>query len=133
MKIFVTGATGFIGSHTCVELLKSGYEVVGVDNFGNSKPQVLEYIKMITGKSVEFYEGDVRDAVIMERIFTEHKIDCVIHFAGSKAVGESVEKPILYYNNNLVSTIVLSEVMQRQGVKKIIFSSSATVYGVPEA
>lgn len=106
------------GSHTCVELLKSGYEVVGVDNFGNSKPQVLEYIKMITGKSIEFYEGDVRDTVIMERIFSEHKIDCVIHFAGLKAVGESVEKPLLYYNNNLVSTLTLSETMRRHGGEK---------------
>ncbi len=128
MKILVTGGAGYIGSHTCVELLENGYEVVVVDNLCNSNPKSLERVKAITGKDVVFYEGDVRDEELLTRIFAEHKIDCVIHFAGLKAVGESVAIPWKYYDNNLNSTLVLTKVMEKVGVKKIIFSSSATVY-----
>lgn len=133
MKILVTGAAGFIGSHTCVELINSGYDIVGIDNFINSKPVVLENIEKITGKRIAFYEGDVCDEVLLRKIMNEHKISAAIHFAGLKAVGESVEKPLMYYQNNLMSTIVLSKVMNEFGCKKIIFSSSATVYGTPHA
>ena len=133
MKILVTGATGYIGSHTCVELLYAGYEVVGIDNFVNSKPDVLEKLKTICGSGILFYEGDVTSETVLQKIFAEHKIDAVIHFAGLKAVGESVEKPLEYYHNNLLSTITLCQVMQQHGVKKIIFSSSATVYGTPQS
>lgn len=129
MKILVTGGCGYIGSHTCVELLNSGYEVVVVDNLVNSKASVIDRIKKITGKELAFYEGDLRDEEMLRGIFDAHKIDAVIHFAGLKAVGESVEMPILYYQNNLDSTLVLLKVMQEVNVKKIIFSSSATVYG----
>ena len=124
---------GFIGSHTCVELINSGYDIVGIDNFINSKPVVLENIEKITGKRIAFYEGDVCDEVLLRKIMNEHKISAAIHFAGLKAVGESVEKPLMYYQNNLMSTIVLSKVMNEFGCKKIIFSSSATVYGTPHA
>lgn len=133
MKIFVTGAAGFIGSHTCVELINSGYDIVGIDNFVNSKPIALDNIEKITGKRIAFYEGDVCDEVLLRKIMNEHKISAAIHFAGLKAVGESVEKPLMYYQNNLMSTIVLSKVMNEFGCKKIIFSSSATVYGTPHA
>ncbi|MBS7021476.1 MAG: UDP-glucose 4-epimerase GalE [Firmicutes bacterium] len=128
MKILVTGGTGYIGSHTVVELLEAGHEVVVIDNFSNSKPDVIDKIKEITGKSIIFYEGDVCDREIVEKIFQEHKIDAAIHFAGYKAVGESVKKPLMYYHNNLLSTIVLLEVMEQAGCRNFVFSSSATVY-----
>ncbi len=132
MKILVTGGAGYIGSHTCVELIEKGYEVVVVDNFYNSSPKSLERVKTITGKSVKLYEGDIRDKALLERIFSENQIDWVIHFAGLKAVGESCAKPILYYDNNIGGTLALVEVMAEHGCKKIVFSSSATVYGDPE-
>ncbi len=132
MKILVTGGAGYIGSHTCVELLQSGHEVVVIDNYSNSSPECIRRVERITGKKVALYEGDVRDAALLDRIFGEHKIDWVIHFAGLKAVGESCEKPIEYYDNNLYGTLVLVEAMRRNGCKKIVFSSSATVYGTPE-
>ena len=128
MAILVTGGAGYIGSHTCVELLQDGYEVVVVDNLCNSNPESLNRVKTITGKYPKFYEGDVRDMALLERIFAENTIDCVIHFAGLKAVGESVQEPWRYYDNNLNSTLVLTKAMEKAGVKKIIFSSSATVY-----
>ena len=131
-KILVTGGAGYIGSHTAVELLEAGYEVVIVDNFYNSKPEAIANIKKITNKDFAFYEGDVRDKDILRVIFNEHKIDAVIHFAGYKAVGESVEKPLMYYRNNIGCTLSLLEVMQEYNCKKIVFSSSATVYGEPE-
>ena len=133
MKILVTGGAGYIGSHTMVELLNDGYEVVCIDNFCNSKPDVLEKVKEITGKEFKFYEGDVCDKVVLEQIFDENKIDAVIHFAGLKAVGESVSVPIKYYRNNIDSTLSLLEVMTKYNCKKIVFSSSATVYGKPES
>ena len=128
MKILVTGGAGYIGSHTCVELLESGYEVVVIDNLSNSNPESLKRVETITGKSVRFYEGDVRNEALLKTIFAENEISCVIHFAGLKAVGESVAKPWEYYDNNLNSTLVLTKVMKQIGMKKIIFSSSATVY-----
>ena len=133
MKILVTGGTGFIGSHTCVELINSGYDVVIIDNLSNSKREVADYIEKITNKSVTFYEGDVCDKEILRKIFKENKIDAVIHFAGYKAVGESVLKPLMYYRNNILSTLSLLEVMNEFNVKKIAFSSSATVYGKPKS
>lgn len=133
MKILVTGGTGFIGSHTCVELLDSGYDVVIIDNLSNSKKEVVGYIESITGKKVSFYEGDVCDKEILRTIFNENEIDAIIHFAGYKAVGESVEKPLMYYRNNLDSTLSLLEVAGEFGIKKIVFSSSATVYGKPKS
>ncbi|WP_249313484.1 UDP-glucose 4-epimerase GalE [Congzhengia minquanensis] len=132
MAILVTGGAGFIGSHTCVELLENGYEVVIVDNFINSKPEALNRIKQITGKDFKFYEADLLDKAAVETIFIENKIDAVIHFAGLKAVGESVAQPIRYYHNNISGTLILCQVMQEAGVKKIVFSSSATVYGSPK-
>ena len=131
MKILVTGGTGYIGSHTCVELLKNGYEVIIIDNLCNSKKEVVDNIEKITNKQVQFVEGDVRDKDLLRTIFQNNKIAAVIHFAGLKAVGESVEKPLLYYQNNLDSTLNLCEVMNEFNVKKLIFSSSATVYGNP--
>lgn len=131
MKVLVTGGLGFIGSHTVVELLKNNYEVIIVDNLFNSKIDVLDKIKMITGKEARFYQEDVCDKEALEKIFSENKIDAVIHFAGYKAVGESCEKPLMYYRNNLMSTITLLEVMKSYNVKNIIFSSSATIYGDP--
>ena len=131
--ILVTGATGFIASHTCVELIEAGYKVVGIDNFANSKPEVLNKIKAITGVEIAFYEGDVNDASILKKIFSENDICAAIHFAGLKAVGESVAKPLEYYHNNLGSTITLCEVMRDFDCKNIIFSSSATVYGNPQS
>lgn len=133
MKILVTGGCGYIGSHTCVELLNGGYEVVVVDNFSNSKKDVVDKIKEITHKDFTFYEGDVCDKELMEKIFSSEKIDAVIHFAGYKAVGESVKKPLMYYRNNLDSTLTLCEVMSEHNVKKLVFSSSATVYGSPKS
>ena len=133
MKILVTGGAGYIGSHTCVELLNDGHEVIVIDNFVNSSPESISRVEQITGKKVTLYEGDIRDEKILSRIFKEHTIDFVIHFAGLKAVGESCEKPIEYYNNNLYGTLVLVETMRKHGCKKIVFSSSATVYGTPES
>lgn len=129
--ILVTGGAGFIGSHTCVELLNAGYEIAVIDNFSNSKPESLKRIKQITGKDFKFYENDLLNREAVEKIFAENKIDAVIHFAGFKAVGESVAKPIEYYHNNIGSTLVLCDVMKKYGCKKIVFSSSATVYGNP--
>ena len=128
MNVLVTGGAGYIGSHTCVELLNSGYDVVVIDNLVNANPVSLKRVEEITGKSVKFYEGDVRDEDLLRRIFKENDISCVIHFAGLKAVGESVEKPWEYYDNNLNTTLVLTKVMKEAGMKNIIFSSSATVY-----
>ena len=132
MKIFVTGCAGYIGSHTCVELLEEGYEVIGLDNFSNSKPEVLDRIYDITGKKVKFYEGDMLDKDLLTKIFSENQIDAVIDFAAYKAVGESVEKPIEYYTNNVSSVLTLLSVMKKFNVKNLVFSSSATVYGDPE-
>ena len=129
MKILVTGGVGYIGSHTCVELLNEGYDVVIVDNLVNSSLDVIQRIEKIARKEVNFYRGDVCDENFMMRVFDENKIDAVIHFAGLKAVGESVQKPLLYYQNNLGSTFTLLKVMKKFEVKKLIFSSSATVYG----
>ncbi len=132
MKILVTGGAGYIGSHTCIELLNAGYEIIIVDNFINSKPEVLKRIKEITGRDFEFYEADILDKGSLDKIFSKHKIDAVIHFAGLKAVGESVEVPLRYYHNNIIGSLVLFEVMTNHNVKRIVFSSSATVYGSPE-
>ncbi len=131
MRILVTGGAGYIGSHTCVELLEAGYEVVILDNLYNSNKKAVDRICEITGKQVTFYEKDMLDAEALEEIFSKESIDCVIHFAGLKAVGESVEKPLEYYKNNISGTIVLMEVMRRHDCKNFIFSSSATVYGDP--
>ena len=130
-KILVTGGAGFIGSHTCVELLDSGYEVVVVDNLCNSSKESLKRVEKITGKSVKFYEADIADKDAMNKVFEENDISCVSHFAGLKAVGESVQKPLEYYQNNISGTLNMCEVMRNHGVKNIIFSSSATVYGDP--
>lgn len=131
MKVLVTGGAGFIGSHTCVELLSAGYEIVVMDNFSNSKPASLDRIKAITGKDFKFYETDLLDEKGMDKIFDENEIDAVIHFAGLKAVGESVAMPLEYYHNNITGTLILCRSMKKHGVKKIVFSSSATVYGNP--
>ena len=128
MTVLVTGGAGYIGSHTCVALLQSGYQVAVIDNLCNASAKALERVQQITGKPLSFYEGDVRDEVLLERIFRAHDIGCVIHFAGLKAVGESVAMPWQYYDNNLNTTLALTKVMTRMGVKKLIFSSSATVY-----
>ena len=128
MNILVTGGAGYIGSHTCVELLSRGYGVVVIDNLCNSNPKSLERVELLTGKKPRFYEGDVRDEALLRKIFAENEISAVIHFAGLKAVGESVAQPWRYYDNNLNSTLVLTKVMGEAGCKKIIFSSSATVY-----
>jgi len=133
MNILVTGGAGYIGSHTCVELLNNGYNVIVVDNFSNSKPEVLKRIKEITGKNFIFYETDILDKNGLDIIFQENDINAVIHFAALKAVEESVRIPIKYYHNNITGTIVLCEVMEKYNVKKIVFSSSATVYGKPES
>lgn len=132
MKILVTGGAGYIGSHTCVELLNAGYEVVVVDNYSNSKEEVIDLIKKITNKDFASYKLDVCDKDALRKVFDEHQIDAVIHFAGYKAVGESVAKPLMYYRNNIDSTLSLLEVMKEYNCKKIVFSSSATVYGKPE-
>ena len=128
MKVLVTGGAGYIGSHTCVELIEAGHEPIVIDNLCNSNMESLRRVQQITGKEVPFYKGDVRDEYLLYSIFTNHKIDCVIHFAGLKAVGESVTKPLEYYDNNLFSTMTLCRVMNRCNVKKLVFSSSATVY-----
>lgn len=133
MSILVTGGAGFIGSHTTVELLNAGEEIVVIDNFSNSKPEVLDKIKEITHKSFKFYEINLLEKEKLEKVFQENKIDVVIHFAGFKAVGESVEKPILYYYNNIAGTLILLDVMKKYHCKKIVFSSSATVYGLPKS
>lgn len=129
MSILVTGGTGFIGSHTVCELLELNYDVIIIDNLSNSKIQILDRIEKITGKRPKFYLGDILDESILERIFSENKIDCVIHFAGLKAVGESVKLPLKYYHNNLTGSLNLFRVMERHNAKNLIFSSSATVYG----
>ncbi|MDR0928773.1 MAG: UDP-glucose 4-epimerase GalE [Oscillospiraceae bacterium] len=130
MTILVTGGAGFIGSHTCVELLQAGHALVIVDNFSNASPDVLDKIRQITGKDFAFVQADIRDRAAMDALFEAHKIDAVIHFAGLKAVGESVEKPLEYYDNNLNGTMVLLAAMRAHGVNRIVFSSSATVYGM---
>ena len=131
MAILVTGGAGYIGSHTCVELLDAGYDVVVLDNLSNSSEKSLDRVKALTGKEVKFYKGDILDRDILNKIFKEEKIDSCIHFAGLKAVGESVAKPWEYYNNNIAGTLTLVDVMRQNGCKSIIFSSSATVYGDP--
>ena len=128
MNVLVTGGAGYIGSHTCVELLNEGYGVIVIDNLCNSNPESLRRVQELTGKTLKFYEGDVRDEALLKKIFAENEIGCVIHFAGLKAVGESVSIPWKYYDNNLNSTLVLTKVMTEAGMKNIIFSSSATVY-----
>ena len=129
MSILVTGGAGFIGSHTCVELLNAGYDTIILDNLCNSKSESVKRIKEITGKDVKFYECDIRDRAGLDKIFAENEIEAVIHFAGLKAVGESCEKPLEYYDNNIGGTVILCEAMKAAGCKKIVFSSSATVYG----
>ena len=132
MAILVTGGAGYIGSHTCVELLNLGYEVVVVDNLSNSKEESLNRVKRITGKNVTFYKADLLDKASLEEIFLRETIDCVIHFAGLKSVGESVQKPLEYYYNNITGTLMLCEIMNKYNIKNLVFSSSATVYGLPE-
>ncbi|EIT86545.1 UDP-glucose 4-epimerase [Fictibacillus macauensis ZFHKF-1] len=132
MNILVTGGAGYIGSHTCVELLQAGYSVIVLDNLSNSKYEAIARVEKITGQSLTFYEGDLLDEALLQSIFSEQSIDAVIHFAGSKAVGESVEKPLAYYQNNVASTVLLCQVMARFNVFKLVFSSSATVYGHQE-
>ncbi len=130
MSILVTGGAGYIGSHTLIALCEAGYDPIVIDNLRNSKKESLKRVEKITGKEIKFYEADVRDGDMLDKIFTENSIDAVIHFAGLKAVGESVQIPLEYYDNNLVSTFVLCNAMRKYNVKKIVFSSSATVYGV---
>ena len=132
MAILLPGGAGYIGSHTAVELLKSGKDIVIIDNFSNSKPEVLEKIKEITGKDFKFYEMDYLDEKSLEKVFEENNIEAVLNFAGYKAVGESVQKPLEYYMNNVTGCMVLLQTMKKYGVRKFIFSSSATVYGEPE-
>lgn len=131
MKILVTGGAGYIGSHTIVELSAEGHDIIVVDNLSNSSRESIKRVEKITGKKIPFYEIDVRHKKNIDGVFTDHDIDAVIHFAGLKAVGESVEKPVLYYDNNIGSTLVLLDKMKKYGVKKLVFSSSATVYGTP--
>ncbi len=131
MAIFVTGGAGYIGSHTCVELLNAGYEIVVCDNLSNSKPEVVDKIKTITGRDFRFCQADILDSSAMDKIFAENSIEAVVHFAGLKAVGESVQKPLLYYHNNVTGSLVLFQTMAEAGVKRLVFSSSATVYGDP--
>ena len=132
MNILVTGGAGFIGSHTLIELVQAGHNPVVVDNLSNSSPKAVERVEKIVGKSIPFYEVDIRDREGLEKVFSENSFDCCIHFAGLKAVGESVAKPWEYYENNIGGTLVLVDVMRKHGCKNIIFSSSATVYGAPE-
>ncbi|MEH7022082.1 UDP-glucose 4-epimerase GalE [Priestia megaterium] len=132
MSILVTGGAGYIGSHTCIELLNAGYEIVVVDNFSNSKPEALKRISEITKKSFSFYQADLLDKTALEKIFSENNIDAVIHFAGLKAVNESIEIPLHYYHNNVTGTLILCEIMKKYNIKKLIFSSSANVYGRPK-
>lgn len=131
MKILVTGGAGYIGSHACVELLNAGYEVVVLDNLSNSKEEALRRVQEITGKSLKFYKADLLDTEALDTIFKQESIDAVMHFAGLKAVGESVSIPLRYYHNNITGTLLLCEAMQKYGVKNMVFSSSATVYGDP--
>lgn len=131
MKILVTGGAGYIGTHTCVELLEAGHEVIVIDNLYNANEQALHNVELITGKKLQFYNGDIADETVLHRIFEEHTIDCCIHFAGLKAVGESVAKPLEYYDNNISGTLCLMRVMGKYQVKNMIFSSSAAVYGNP--
>lgn len=133
MAVLITGGTGYIGSHTIVELLADGRDIVVMDNFCNSKPVVLERLRQITGKEIRFYRADMLDIDSMETIFRQNEIESCIHFAGLKAVGESVQKPLLYYHNNITGTLKLCELMQKYGAKEIVFSSSATVYGRPKS
>jgi len=132
-KILVTGGAGYIGTHTCVELLSAGYELVVLDNLSNSKPIALERVKKIAGKGLVFHQGDIRNRDELREVFKQHSVQSVIHFAGLKAVGESVEQPLRYYDNNVSGTIALCEVMAEFGVRNIVFSSSATVYGDPHS
>lgn len=132
MKILVTGGAGYIGTHTCVELLNAGYDIIVIDNFLNSKPLALERVRRITGKDFKFYQVDLLDKEELEQVFSINKIDAVIHFAGLKAVGESVSFPLWYYHNNINGTLTLCDIMKNYGVNKLVFSSSATVYGTPE-
>ena len=132
MSILLTGGAGYIGSHTCVEMLNAGYDIVVVDNYSNSSPEALKRVKELTGKDFPIYEADVCEGEAMNALFDREKIEAVIHFAGYKAVGESVQKPLMYYRNNLDSTMTLLEVMRAHGVKRLVFSSSATVYGMQE-
>lgn len=132
MKILATGGAGYIGSHTCVELLQAGYEVVVADNLSNSKAESLERVKRITGRDLSFHRVDLLDKPGLTRVFQDHHIDAVIHFAGLKAVGESTQIPLRYYQNNIIGTLTLCEAMKEFGVQKIVFSSSATVYGDPQ-
>lgn len=132
MSILVTGGAGYIGSHTCVELLNSNYEIIILDNFSNSKPESLHRIREVTGKDFKFYEADLLNRSDLENVFIENNIEAVIHFAGLKAVGESVSSPLQYYHNNITGTLILCDVMNKHGVKNLVFSSSATVYGIPE-
>lgn len=132
MKILLTGGAGFIGSHTCVELAQAGYDVVIADDLSNSKPLVLERLKELTGKEIKFYQLDIADKEKLDEMFAKENFDAIIHFAGFKAVGESVAKPVMYYRNNLDTTLTLLETMAKYNVNNIVFSSSATVYGVPE-
>ncbi|WP_105901742.1 UDP-glucose 4-epimerase GalE [Vibrio gangliei] len=132
MKVLVTGGLGYIGSHTCVQLIENGHQPIVLDNLSNSKQQVLKRIENLTQVKPKFYQGDVRDEVFLDAIFAENDIQAVIHFAGLKAVGESVEKPLEYYDNNVNGSLVLARSMRKAGVKNLIFSSSATVYGDPE-
>lgn len=133
MGILVTGGAGYIGSHTCVELLNSGYDVIVVDNFSNSKPESLNRVQEVTGKHLKLYEIDILDKVYLNKVFLENDIEAVIHFAGFKAVGESIKVPISYYHNNITGTLILCEEMKKHNVKKLVFSSSATVYGLPKS
>ena len=131
MAILVTGGAGFIGSHTTVQLLNANHDVVILDNLSNSSAEVLQRIKQITGKEVQFYQGDVRDRLLLQQIFAQHQIEHVLHFAGLKAVGESVREPLKYYDNNVSGSLILVEEMANAGVFNLVFSSSATVYGTP--
>ncbi|WP_424767287.1 UDP-glucose 4-epimerase GalE [Paenibacillus sp. sgz302251] len=133
MAILVTGGAGYIGSHTCVELLNAGYEVIVIDNFSNSKPNALKRIQEITGRAFAFYEVDLLDREGLERVFTEHQIDAVIHFAGLKSVGQSTKMPLHYYFNNISGTFLLCKTMEKYGLRNLVFSSSATVYGMPDS
>lgn len=132
MNVLLAGGAGYIGSHTCVELLNAGHDVIVADNFSNSCPEAIKRVEEITGKKVPLYEADVCEKEAVDKIFAENKIDAVIHFAGLKAVGESCEKPVMYYRNNIDSTLTLLEAMKKYGVNNFIFSSSATVYGTPK-
>jgi UDP-glucose 4-epimerase len=133
MKVLLTGGAGYIGSHTVVEMCNAGHDVVVIDNFSNSSMRVMERVEELVGRKIPLYVADVADEEVLDRIFSEHSIDAVVHFAGLKAVGESVQKPLEYYKNNVSGTVNLLECMKETGVKKIIFSSSATVYGVQES